>query len=83
MAYTKHQKDFIKNSKKEKSQDIRKKKFVKCTVEVEKKQMHKRKKVNPFAVCRTSTKYKGTTKNIGVRQAFKKSHTPYRFHKRK
>ena len=82
------EKEFIKESRKgskEKAFDKRtekRKKFVHCVGKVERKQLHKRKKVNPFAVCRTSTKYKGTTKSIGIREEFKSKKIPYRFHKR-
>lgn len=58
-------------------------KFVRCVADVEQKQEHKRNKANPFAVCRTSTQYKGKTKNIGVREQFKSRKIPYRFHKKR
>jgi hypothetical protein len=87
MSYTPSQKRFIKESQKGKSvSDMRcqKKrcKFVRCVADVEEKQSGKRKKVNPFAVCRTSIGYKGKTRGIGIREEFKGRKIPYRFHKK-
>lgn len=43
-------------------------KFIRCVTAVTKKQGSETKPVNAFAVCRTSTRYKGTSHDIGLRQ---------------
>ena len=41
------------------------KKYVSCVAKVTEKS---KKKVNPYAICRKSVNYNGTTKNIDIRQ---------------
>lgn len=48
------------------------KKFIRCVKKVMAKQKGKRKKVNPYAVCRVSTGYHGSSHNIGLKHKIKR-----------
>lgn len=47
-------------------------KFISCVKKVSAKQRGKEKKYNPYAVCRASTGYFGSSHNIGLKHPKKK-----------